>query len=227
MPKTPKKFQILELCAAIRRGCVSRGTRRRAGVDADKLLAETRVILYERRYALAAARAGGRTRKTRARNRRARHRRRAIERAISPATRARWVEQLFESRVDGMTRLEFLQEPPGSLGPNSITRESDKVRTLLEMNIADMPDLPGTERYSGVLDSVHRSSSFAVIHVATYRLRRKNTCRVRLLRMPHDCHMAYWQFAFHEQRVLHSAHRLRHFRVIATGDGGCEATSAS
>jgi hypothetical protein len=56
-----------------------------------------------------------------------------------------------------MTRLEFLQEPPGSLGPNSITCESDKVRTLLEMNIADMPDLPGTERYSGVLDSVHCS----------------------------------------------------------------------
>lgn len=117
-----------------------------AGVDADKLLAETRVILYERHYVLPAARAVGELAKL-VRETVERDIGGAIERAISPATRARWVEDLFESRADGMTRLEFLQEPPGSLGPNSITRESDKVRTLLEMNIADMPDLPGTERY--------------------------------------------------------------------------------
>ena len=46
-----------------------------------------------------------------------------------------------------MTLLEFLQEPPGSLNTSSITRESEKVRALLELNIAAMPDLPGTERY--------------------------------------------------------------------------------
>ncbi len=39
------------------------------------------------------------------------------------------------------------REPPGSLRTSNITRESEKVRALLEMNIADMPDLPGTERY--------------------------------------------------------------------------------
>ena len=118
----------------------------RAGIDADKLLAETRIILYERRYVLPAARAVGELAKL-ARETVERDIGGAIDRAISPATRARWVEHLFELRADGMTRLEFLQEPPGSLGPSSITRESDKVRTLLEMNIADMPDLPGTERY--------------------------------------------------------------------------------
>jgi hypothetical protein len=65
---------------------------------------------------------------------------------MSPATRARWVAQLFEVRADGMSCIEFLQEPPGALNPSSITRQSEKVRKLLEMKVADIPDLPGTEK---------------------------------------------------------------------------------
>ncbi len=118
----------------------------RAGVDSDKLLAQVRVILYERRYVIPAPRTVGELAK-RARETVEHEVSGAIERTISPATRARWVEQLFQLREDGMTLLEFLQEPPGSLRTSSITRESDKVRALLEMNIADTPDLPGTERY--------------------------------------------------------------------------------
>ena len=71
----------------------------------------------------------------------------AIERSISPVTRDRWVDQLFEVHAYGMPCIEFLQEPPGSLNPTSITREAEKVRTLLEMKAADIPDLPGTEKY--------------------------------------------------------------------------------
>jgi hypothetical protein len=118
----------------------------RAGIDADQLLTETRVILYERRFVLPAPRVVGDLAK-RARETVERDVAAAIERVISPATRARWVEQLFEARADGMPCIEFLQEPPGSLNPSSITREAEKVRTLLKMNIADIPDLPGTEKY--------------------------------------------------------------------------------
>ena len=118
----------------------------RAGLDSDKLLTETRVILYERYFVLPAPRAVGELTK-RARDTVEHDVAVAIERAISPATRARWVEQLFESRADGMPCIEFLQEPPGSLNPSNITREAEKVGTLLDMKVADMPDLPGTEKY--------------------------------------------------------------------------------
>ena len=118
----------------------------RAGIDADRLLTETRVILYERHFVLPAPRAVGELAKT-ARETVERDVAVAIERAIPAATRARWVEQLFESRPDGMPCIEFLQEPPGSLNPSSITRQAEKVRTMLDMRIADIPDLPGTEKY--------------------------------------------------------------------------------
>src|SRR5271165_5587158 len=94
----------------------------RAGVDSDKLLAQVRVILYERRYVIPAPRTVGELAK-RARETVEHEVSGAIERTISPATRARWVEQLFQLREDGMTLLEFLQEPPGSLRTSNITRE--------------------------------------------------------------------------------------------------------
>jgi hypothetical protein len=59
----------------------------------------------------------------------------------------RLLRQMCSSDFHGMTLLEFLQETPGSLRTSSITRESEKVRALMEMHVADMPDLPGTERY--------------------------------------------------------------------------------
>jgi hypothetical protein len=118
----------------------------RAGVDGDKLLAQVRVILYERRYVIPAPRTVGELAKH-AREKVEHEVSGAIERTISPSARACWVEQLFQLREDGMTLLEFLQEPPGSLNTSSITRESEKVRALLELNITAMPDLPGTERY--------------------------------------------------------------------------------
>ena len=118
----------------------------RAGVDSDQLLSETRVILYERRYVIPASRTLGDLAQL-ARSTVEREIGAAIERTISPAGRARWVEQLFESRKDGMTQLEFLQEPPGSLNIGSITRQSDKVRQLMEMNVDVLSTLPGTERY--------------------------------------------------------------------------------
>ena len=118
----------------------------RSGVDADQLLSEARVILYERHYVLPASRTMGDLAQL-ARSKVENEVSAAIERTISPATRARWVEQLFEPREDGMTQLEFLQEPPGSLSPSSSTRESDKVRLLMEMNVAVLSNLPGTERY--------------------------------------------------------------------------------
>ena len=46
-----------------------------------------------------------------------------------------------------MTQLEFLQEPAGSLRPHSILRQSEKVRARIKMKIAEIPSLPGTERY--------------------------------------------------------------------------------
>ena len=95
----------------------------RAGVDAEKLLTETRVILYERRFVIPAPRTVGELAK-RARETVEREVGGAIERAIPPATRERWLEQLFEARADGMTCLEFLQEPPGSLRTSSITASS-------------------------------------------------------------------------------------------------------
>jgi hypothetical protein len=118
----------------------------RAGVDGDKLLAQVRVILYERRYVIPAPRTAGELAK-RARQTVEHEVSVAIERTIPPATRDRWLDQLFEVRADGLTLLEFLQEPPGSLRTKDITRESEKVSTLLAMKIAEMPDLPGTERY--------------------------------------------------------------------------------
>jgi hypothetical protein len=118
----------------------------RAGVDAAQLLSETRVILYERRYVLPGSRTLGDLAQL-ARSTVEREISAAIEKTISPAARARWVEQLFEAREDGMTHLEFLQEPPGSLSPGSITRQSDKVRLLMEMNVSALSTLPGTERY--------------------------------------------------------------------------------
>src|ERR1700677_1794066 len=39
----------------------------------------------------------------------------AIKRTIPPAIRYRWLDKLFEVRANGLTLLEFLQEPPGSL----------------------------------------------------------------------------------------------------------------
>ncbi len=118
----------------------------RAGVERDKLLAQVRVILYERRYVIPAARTVGELAK-RARETVEHEIGGAIERSISPEARARWVEQLFEVRADGMTQLEFLQEPAGSLRPSSIVRQSEKVRALRDMKIAEMPSIPGTERY--------------------------------------------------------------------------------
>ena len=118
----------------------------RAGVDRDNLLAQTRVILYERRYVIPAPRTVGELAK-RARQRVAHQISVAIERTIPPAIRDRWLDKLFEVRADGRTLLEFLQEPPGSLRTKDITRESEKVGALLAMRIAEMPDLPGTERY--------------------------------------------------------------------------------
>jgi len=118
----------------------------RSGIDGDQLLAEIRVILYERRYVIPAPRTVGELAK-RAREVVEREIGAAIERMIIPETRTRWMDQLFELREDGMTRFEFLQEPPGALSPASIMRESKKIYALLEMNVADMPDLPGTERY--------------------------------------------------------------------------------
>ena len=115
-------------------------------MDADQLLTEIRVVLYERHFVLPAPRViGDLARK--ARETVEREVSMAIERSISPATRARWVEQLFEARADGMSCIEFLQEPPGALNPSSITRQSEKVRKLLEMRIPEIPDLPGTEKY--------------------------------------------------------------------------------
>ena len=118
----------------------------RAGVDGDKLLAQARVILYERRYVIPAPRTVGELAK-RARQTVEHEVSVAIERTIPPATRERWLDQLFEVRADGATLLEFLQEPPGSLRTKDITRESEKVGALLAMKIAEMPDLPATERY--------------------------------------------------------------------------------
>jgi hypothetical protein len=109
-------------------------------------LAQTRVILYERRYVIPAPRTVGELAK-RAREKVEHEVSGAIERTISPVVRERWVEQLFELRADGMTLLEFLQEPPGSLRTSDITRESEKARALVAMKIPDMADLPGTERY--------------------------------------------------------------------------------
>jgi hypothetical protein len=118
----------------------------RAGVDRNNLLSQTRVILYERRYVIPAPRTVGELAK-RARQRVAHEISVAIERTIPPAIRDRWLDKLFEVRADGRTLLEFLQEPPGSLRTKDITRESEKVGALLAMKIAEMPDLPGTERY--------------------------------------------------------------------------------
>ena len=118
----------------------------RAGVDGDKLLAQVRVILYERRYVIPAPRTVGELAK-RARQKVEHEVSVAIERTIPPASRERWLDQLFEVRADGSTLMEFLQEPAGSLRTKDITRESEKVSALLAMKIAEMPDLPGTERY--------------------------------------------------------------------------------
>jgi hypothetical protein len=71
----------------------------------------------------------------------------AIERSIFPKIRAHWVEQLFDVRALVMPCIKFLQEPPGALTPSSITRQSEKVRKLFEMEVAEIPYLPGTEKY--------------------------------------------------------------------------------
>jgi TnpA family transposase len=118
----------------------------RAGIDGDKLLAQIRVVLYERRFVIPAPRTVGELAR-RAREKVEHEISVAIERAIPPATREGWIEKLFEVRADGMTLLEFLQEPAGSLRTKDITRESDKVNALLAMKVGEMPDLPGTERY--------------------------------------------------------------------------------
>ena len=118
----------------------------RAGIDGDKLFAETRVLLYDRRYVIPRPRTVGELAK-RARETVEHEIGRAIEQMISPELRAQWVEKLFAVREDEMTVLEFLQEPPGSLRTRSIVRESEKVRTLREMKIPDLTALTGTERY--------------------------------------------------------------------------------
>jgi len=118
----------------------------RAGVDGDKLQAQARVILYERRFVIPAPRTLGELAK-RARRTVEQEVRVAIERAIPVVVRDGWIEKLFEVRTDGTALPEFLQEPAGSLRTKDITRESDKVNALLAMKIGDMPDLPGTERY--------------------------------------------------------------------------------
>jgi hypothetical protein len=130
----------------MRRACYALCDQDRAGVDRDSLLAQTRVILYEGRYVIPAPRTVGELAKL-ARQQVEHEISVAIERTIPPATRDRWLDQLFEVRADGPTLLEFLQEPPGSLRTNDITRESEKVSTLLAMKIAEMPDLAGTDRY--------------------------------------------------------------------------------
>ena len=73
----------------------------RAGLEAEQLLMEIRLILYERRFVLPAPRVVGDLAR-RAREIVERDVSAAIERAIPPATRARWVEKLFEVRADGM-----------------------------------------------------------------------------------------------------------------------------
>jgi TnpA family transposase len=118
----------------------------RTGIDGEKLLAETRVVLYERRYVIPGPRRVGWLAQL-ALSKVEREVSAEIERIIPAAQRARWVEQLFETRADGMTRLEFLQESPGSLSPGSITRESEKIATLREMNVADVLKLSGSARY--------------------------------------------------------------------------------
>lgn len=118
----------------------------RGGIDGDKLLAQIRVILYERRYVIPGPRTVGELAK-RARETVEHEIGRVIEQKISPELRAQWVEKLFAVREDGMTVLEFLQQPPGSLRSRSIVRESDKVRILREMKIPDLTALKGTERY--------------------------------------------------------------------------------
>jgi TnpA family transposase len=118
----------------------------RAGVDGDKLLAQARVILYERRFVIPAPRTLGEIAK-RARLTVEQEVSAAIERAIPVAMREGWIDKLFEVRADGTTLLEFLQEPAGSLRTKDITRESDKVNALQAMKVGEMPDLPGTERY--------------------------------------------------------------------------------
>jgi hypothetical protein len=118
----------------------------RAGVESDKLLAQPRVILYERRYVTPAPRTVGELAK-RARQTVEHEVSVAIERTIAPATRERWLDQLFELRAEGATLLEFRQEPAGSLRTKAIVRESEKVNALRAMKIAEMPDPPGTERY--------------------------------------------------------------------------------
>jgi hypothetical protein len=114
--------------------------------EATTLLAEIRVIPYERCFDLPTPRVVGDLAR-KARERVEREISAAIERSISPEIRAHWVEQLFDVRADGMPCIEFLQEPPGALTPSSITRQSEKVRKLLEMKVAEIPDLPGTKSY--------------------------------------------------------------------------------
>src|ERR1700691_5813401 len=65
----------------------------RAGIDADHLLTEIRVILYERRFVLPAPRVVGDLAR-KARERVEREISAAIERSISLEIRAHWVEQL-------------------------------------------------------------------------------------------------------------------------------------
>src|ERR1019366_7546583 len=67
----------------------------RAGVDGDRLLAQTRVILYERRYVIPAPRTVGELAK-RGRQKVEHEVSVEIERTIPPATRERWLEKLFD-----------------------------------------------------------------------------------------------------------------------------------
>jgi hypothetical protein len=68
-----------------------------AGVVGDGLLAEARVIFYERRYVIPAPRIVGELAK-RARETVEHEVSAAIERTIPAASRERWLEQLFEVR---------------------------------------------------------------------------------------------------------------------------------
>src|SRR5260370_21021483 len=78
----------------------------RAGVDGDKLLAQTRVILYDRRYVIPAPRTVGELAK-RARQNFEHEVSVAIERTIPSATREPWLCQPFETRAEPATLPEL------------------------------------------------------------------------------------------------------------------------
>jgi len=109
----------------------------RAGVDADQLLSETRVILYERRYVIPASRTLGDLAQL-ARSTVEREIGAAVERMISPAARERWVEQ-YAGRMRNQRRSRFAQrkEPRRSIELVSFLRHSLAAHTDALIRMAD------------------------------------------------------------------------------------------